>query len=102
MRLPILPLLLLVVFVCFFSADAQKRRPSAVSNSAPFGLREVGNTALVIDETLSVLRVRPSLFAASVRRLRRGRRVQILGSSAADGVRFYKVAISSRNVGWMQ
>ena len=98
MKLPTLPLSLMLVLVCFFSADAQKRKP----NSATSKLREIGNTALVIDETLSVLRVKPSLFADSLRRLRRGGRVQILGSLTADGVRFYKVAASQRGVGWIQ
>jgi hypothetical protein len=58
--------------------------------------------AVVIDETLSVLRAKPSLFADTVQRMRRGRRVQILGVTEADGVRFYKVAAPPTNFGWVQ
>ena len=63
---------------------------------------EIGQTAVVIDETLSVLRMRPSLFAEGVHRMRRGRRVQILGITEADGVKFYKVTVPPRNYGWVQ
>ena len=85
MKLPIYSLLLLLVFVCPFSTDAQKRAA----------------TAVVIDERLSLLRVRPSLFANSVQRMRRGRRVQIVGVAENDGVKFFKVAAPPRS-GWMQ
>ena len=64
--------------------------------------REVGSTAAVIDETLSVLRTRPSLFAESIQRMRRGRKVVIQGVTEADGVKFYKVAAPPSNIGWVQ
>ena len=98
MKLPTLPLSLLVVFVCFFTAEAQKRKPIKVT--PPPSLN--GRTAVVIDEGLSLLRMKPSLFADSVRRLRRGKRVQILGTAEADGVLFYKVSVPPGNFGWMQ
>jgi len=91
---------LALVFVCFFSAEAQKRKP--VTNplrSAPPRVRDVGSKAVVIDETLSVLRMRPSLFAEPIQRMRRGRHVQIVAAADADGVRFYKVAAPP---GWVQ
>jgi hypothetical protein len=56
----------------------------------------------VIDETLSVLRTKPSLFADTVQRMRRGRRVQIIGSADGDGVKFYKVAAPPARFGWVQ
>jgi hypothetical protein len=56
----------------------------------------------VIDETLSVLREKPSLFAAPVQRMRRGRKVQILGAAEADGVKFYRVSVPPANWGWVQ
>ena len=92
MKLPILPLSLLLVFVCSISAVAQKRKPMSDS----------GKAAVVIDENLSVLRARPSLFAPPIQRMRRGRRVQIIGSADGDGVRFYKVTASRRRSGWLQ
>src|SRR5829696_6250882 len=98
MKLPTLPLSLALVLVCLFSAEAQKRKPTVPSLS----LRENGKTAVVIDESLSLLRTKPSLFADSIRRMRRGRRVQILGSAEADGVLFYKVSVPPGNFGWMQ
>ena len=57
---------------------------------------------MVIDETLSVLRAKPSLFADSVQRMRRGRKIQILGVAEADGVKFYKVAAAPAGSGWVQ
>lgn len=93
MKLPLSPISLVVVLVCLLTANAQKRRPL---------VRESPRPAVVVDETLSVLRVKPSLFADPVQRVRRGRRVQILGSADSDGVKFYKVAASSGRVGWMQ
>ena len=85
MKLPIFSLLLLTLFVCPFSLHAQKRAVSAI----------------VIDERLSLLRLQPSLFANSSQRIRRGRRMQIIGVAERDGVRFFKVAARPR-FGWMQ
>ncbi len=103
MKLPHLPLSLLLVFVCLFSVDAQKRR-SGYRAKAPAAVkaREVGRSAVVIDETLSLLRTRPSLFADSLQRMRRGRRVQILGTTEADGVKFFKISSASGYAGWLQ
>lgn len=96
MKLPILPLSLALVFVCLISTEAQKRKPTNSKKT------EIGNVAVVIDERLSVLRIKPSLFADPVQRMRRGRRVQILGSTDADGVKFYKVAAPPSKLGWLQ
>ncbi len=91
----------------FFAAeaDAQRRtRPAAAkpTSTAVQKPREVGQTAVVMDETLSVLRSRPSLFADAVQRMRRGRKVQILGVSEADGVRFFRVSAPPSSTGWVQ
>jgi hypothetical protein len=90
MKLPLSPLSLVLVLVCLVSADAQKRK-------AP-----TRDSGIVIDETLAVLRTKPSLFAGPIHRMRRGRRVQVLGSVENDGVKFYKVAVSSAHFGWIQ
>jgi hypothetical protein len=57
---------------------------------------------IVIDESLSVLRAQPSLYAVPIQRMRLGRRVQITGIADADGVKFYKVVASRSKVGWLQ
>jgi hypothetical protein len=93
MKLPLSPISLLLVFVCLASANAQKRR------SIP---RETGKAAVVIDETLSVLRMKPSLFAGPIQRMRRGRRVQIVAAAVGDGVKFYKVIAPPSRSGWVQ
>jgi hypothetical protein len=55
-----------------------------------------------MDETLSVLRPKPSLFAMPVQRMRRGRVVRILGVTEADGVKFYRVTAIPAGQGWVQ
>jgi hypothetical protein len=74
----------------------------SAASSATAKLKEIGSTAIVIDETLSVLRSKPSLFAEPVQRMRRGRKVVIQAVAEADGVRFYKVAAPPNNFGWVQ
>ncbi|HMJ08848.1 MAG TPA: SH3 domain-containing protein, partial [Pyrinomonadaceae bacterium] len=64
--------------------------------------REIGTSAVIMDETLSVLRSKPSLFADSVQRMRRGRKVQVLGVAEADGVKFYRIAAQPGGLGWVQ
>jgi len=103
MKLPLFPISLALVLVCFISAEAQKRRQVPVSKMSAAGKpREVGRSAIVIDEMLSVLRTRPSLFADPIQRMRRGRRVQILGATEGDGVKFYKVSVPPSSFGWVQ
>lgn len=99
MKLPLYLMSLALVLVCFVTGDAQKRRPVSNSRSSA---GDAARTAVVVDENLSVLRMRPSLFAEPVQRMRRGRRVQILGSAEADGVRFYKVSVPPSRSGWVQ
>src|SRR5262245_51338703 len=87
MKILPLPLLCLtVVSLCLLSVGAQTRKPVF---------------AVVIDENLSLLRTKPSLFADSAQRIRRGRRVQVLGSFENDGVRFLRISAPPRS-GWIQ
>jgi len=104
MKVSLSLIFLFVFFVFTFTAEAQKLRPApkAKFTPKPQTLRVTGNSAVVIDETLAVLRVRPSLFADTVQRMRRGRRVQISGERQADGVTFYRVSAPPNNSGWVQ
>ncbi len=93
-------LLSLTLSALTFSVLSQKQVPRnriATTNSP-----EIGKTAVVVDETLSVLRAVPSLFADTIQRMRRGRKIQILGVTEADGVKFYKITAPPRNYGWVQ
>jgi hypothetical protein len=102
----------LFVLVLLFSGElagvhAQVRRGQSQSGKIAASAqpatksREIGSTVVVIDETLSVLREKPSLFAQSIQRMHRGRVVKILATAEADGVKFYKVAIPGK-FGWVQ
>lgn len=94
-------LLLLCASVIF----PQRRRPVSSPKQRSNSVQknpEIGQTAVVIDEKLSVLRQYPSLFSESIQRMRIGRTIQILGVAEADGVKFYKVVAPPRNYGWVQ
>lgn len=95
--------LLLTLLLPFAAITPAQRQASPVKKpgqrvKAP----EVGQSAVVVDETLSVLRMTPSLFAQPVHRMQRGRRVQILAVIEADGVKFYKVTAPPGSFGWVQ
>src|SRR5690349_6680468 len=110
MKIPTASFLLLssvLLFAGFIRASAQVRRSTetrkSIATSPPVSkTREVGSSAVVVDETLSVLRAKPSLFADPIQRMRRGRNVKIIGVAEADGVRFYKVAAPPAGLGWVQ
>jgi len=99
-------LVLSAIFVCLAAlvtdTYSQTRRPVRPTTTAAAKPREVGQTAYVMDETLSVLRPKPSLFAVPMQRMRRGRVVKILGVAEADGVKFYRVAAIPTGSGWVQ
>ena len=60
-------------------------------------------SAIVVDERLAALRAAPHLSASLLRRLGRGRRVQLLHSQrSSDGVVFHRVAVTRRTRGWIQ
>lgn len=103
MKLPLIATLLIATFVFSGSLSAQRKKavPPAKTKSAAKA-PEIGQTAFVIDETLSVLRAKPSLFSDSIQRMRRGRRIQILGVTEADGVKYYRVTAPPASYGWVQ
>ncbi|MBK9163041.1 MAG: hypothetical protein IPM21_03890 [Acidobacteria bacterium] len=90
---------LLLLLLCLFTFTAEAQRRSRARTPQP---PEVGKTAVVMDETISVLRDKPSLFANAVQRMRRGRIVKILGVAEADGVRFFRVSAVPPAAGWLQ
>ncbi len=104
MKLPLIATLVIAPLLISGQINAQSKRSSTTGKAAPPAARspEIGQTAIVIDETLSILRKSPSLFSESVHRMQRGRKVQILGVSTADGVRFFKVTVPPKNFGWVQ
>src|SRR5688572_33432211 len=85
-------LVIAILFIAISGGAVEAQRKAGSARPAAAKAREVGSTAVVMDETLSVLRVKPSLFAESVQRMRRGRTVRILGVVEADGVKFFRVA----------
>jgi len=86
--------LALAVALAFFvpSHAKKKKRP-------PAG----GGVAIVVDERLSALRDAPELSANLLQRLGRGRFVAVTGERGSrEGLRFYRVAVTSRTSGWVQ
>lgn len=104
MKLPFYATLLLMTAVFCGSIDAQTKRPSVQTKprSTTVKAPEVGKSAVVVDETLSVLREEPSLYSLPIHRMQRGRTVQIISVAEADGVKFYKVAAPPTSFGWVQ
>jgi len=102
MKLPFTTTLFLIAVIFAGQSFAQQRRALPMRKVVSQRSSEIGQTAVVVDETLSVLRKNPSLFSESVHRMQRGRKVQITGVTEADGVRFYKVNAPPSNFGWVQ
>ena len=103
MKLPLSTTLFLTIALFCGSVAAQTRKASLTKPKPPAARSgEIGQTAVVIDETLSVLRINPSLFSESVQRMHRGRKVQILGVAEGDGVKFFKVTAPPSSFGWVQ
>jgi len=101
MRRPVF-LFLLLIFLTF-NLQAQKKFTKSRSKPTVFQKSDANTEkGIVIDERLAVLRNAPSLFARPRQRLRRGRVVTISGVKEADGVTFYRVAVSLKTQGWMQ
>jgi hypothetical protein len=90
----IIPLLIIACELCSVSSvAAQRRRVSGVGS----------RSAIVVDERLAALRDGPDLSAQLLHRLSRGRVVLILGARrSADGLTFYRVAVTKRTGGWLQ
>lgn len=104
MRLSLLSALFMSSIALCGSINAQPKKPTVRTKARPAATKapEAGKTAIVVDETLSVLREEPSLFARPVHRMQRGRNVQIVGVAEADGVKFFKVAAPPNSFGWIQ
>lgn len=96
------PTLFLICSILSLSIHAQRQTQLSRDRAGTVRSSEIGKTVIVVDDTLSVLRTRPSLFAEPIQRMRRGRKVQILGTAEADGVKFYKVTAPPKNHGWVQ
>ena len=94
------------VFLVFaFQIQAQKKRRPPISRKPTVvrqSPREIGNTAIVVDERLAVLRSAPSLYAMPIQRMRRGRILAISGAKQADGVTFLRVIMPPAGDGWVQ
>ena len=74
------------------SINAQQKRPP-----------EGGQRAVIVDERLAVLRDGPDLSANLLLRMSRGRLVAIRGAKrSADGLIFYRIAVTRRTGGWIQ
>ncbi|MGD9590247.1 MAG: SH3 domain-containing protein [Pyrinomonadaceae bacterium] len=90
-------------FIFVSGVDAQRRIARVPAKSpAPARAPEVGKYATVVDELLSVLRPKPSLFSEPVQRMRLGRKVRILAVAEADGVKFFRVQALPNSIGWVQ
>ena len=88
------PTILLISLACFLhaSALAKRRRP-------PAG----GRIAIVVDERLSALRIRPELSGKLLQRISRGRFVAITGQTRSrEGIVFCRVNVTRRTHGWIQ
>jgi hypothetical protein len=86
---PILTISLNLIAVTFISAQPRKQ-------FVP------GRRAIVFDERLSALRAQPDVKATLEQRVRRGRRVGIIGATKGkDGASYLRVAISRNQQGWM-
>lgn len=64
--------------------------------------QQKGQTAVVVDERLSILRFEPSLSAVILQRLSVGREIKIIGAKQADGVTFYRVIVPPEIRAWIQ
>jgi hypothetical protein len=61
-----------------------------------------GGRGVIFDERLSALRLQPDVKAQLKQRMRRGRRVGIIGAAVAkDGAKFFRVAVSRNTRGWV-
>lgn len=93
-----------IILTSLLNVEAQRRpaprtnKRAAAAPKAP----EVGKTAIVMDETLSVLRDRPSLFGTPIQRMRRGRQVKIMDVAEADGIKYFRISAPPSSTGWVQ
>lgn len=90
--------LMFFTFACFCVASntirAQLQTKSREQNK--------GQTAVVVDERLSILRFEPNLSSIILQRLSTGREIKIIGAKQADGVFFYRVLVPPETRAWIQ
>lgn len=87
-----------VLAACVLALDAQALAQQQRRAANPGGQR-----AVVVDERLAALRETPELTSRLLQRMRRGRKVSIVGSRrAADDITFYRVMLTKRTGGWVQ
>lgn len=92
----ILVSILVASFALVAPARAQQKKRRGQNVSGP-------RAAVVVDERLSALRDAPGFASAPVRRLGRGRAVQLTGARReAEGAAFVQVAVTRRTRGWVQ
>jgi hypothetical protein len=87
----------LLTLVCFTAFFASNTKAQAIQPKQP-----KGQTAVVIDERLSILRFEPSLSAVIFQRISHGREVKVLGAKKVDGVVFYRVFVPPNTRAWIQ
>ena len=102
MKYPLILAIVIVFIVSITPVEAQKNRSRIKSKTKVITPTQQGNEAIVVDRRLSVLRIRPSLYAKPIQRMRVGRKVTVVGTKVADGVTFYRVQVSTNTVGWVQ
>jgi len=86
----------------FAGAFALAMVAALVTTAQPGRVFPPGQRAVIFDERLSALRARPDVKAPLKQRMRRGRRVGVLGAAVArDGAKFFRVAVSRNTRGWV-
>lgn len=87
-----------LTFVCFsFASNKVHAQLQTKSKEQP-----KGQTAVVVDERLSILRFEPDLSSIILQRLSTGREIKIIGAKQADGVFFYRVIVPPETRAWIQ
>jgi hypothetical protein len=99
----------LLLLISVFASSGTGTTPKSPVNRAaqdpgrPPGATPTLNKAFVIDDRLSVLRRKPDLQGAVIRRVRLGHAVYVVGTSKVTSgePRFYRVAVTRRTRGWI-
>lgn len=95
--------LLVLLLSAIFFAQQNKSKPETERKSdknSPIAVS--GSKGVVIDRRLAVLRSKPSLYAAPIKRIEPGKFVTVYGEKKGDGVVFYEVLESTGLRGFIQ
>ncbi len=84
--------------LCLHVIGAAQKSVNRKVDSKP----DIGSTAFVIDQRLSVLRTEPGLYTEPLKRLNTGAEITVFEEKEADGVSFYSVADNTAQTGWIQ